>query len=200
MCQDYASIGAPEAYLWVISADASSSTPFGQISVTAASESDYTSVCGSSENLTPVMRCSKGQMVTFYIDDEGDEIGPGSAKHPVLMMDLNGNYPNNDDVPLVDNIEDLQVQYCVDDSTDTVNCNISNKWIDSFTASSQIKHVWGARVSLIVRSAKEDYNELYVGIRPRLANHNKANATDKYFREIVSGEVAIRNLRLLSTN
>ena len=55
----------------------------------------------------------------------------------VLMMDLNGNYPNNDDVPLVDNIEDLQVQYCVDDSTDTVNCNLSNKWLDEFTASTQ---------------------------------------------------------------
>ena len=200
MCQDYATIGTPESYLWSISADAEATTPFGAISVTANSQSDYSSVCGSSDNLTPVLRCSKGQVITFYIDASDNGVGPGSAEHPVLMMDLNGNYPNNDDVPLVDNIEDLQLQYCVDDSTDTVNCNISNKWIDSFTASTQIKHVWGARVSLIVRSAKEDFNELYVGVRPRLANHNKANSTDKYFREIVSGEVAIRNLRLLSTN
>ena len=200
MCQDYATIGTPEAYLWSISADAESSSPFGAISVAENSQSDYSTVCGSSENLTPVLRCSKGQVITFYIDANNNGVGPGSPAHPVLMMDLNGNYPNNDDVPLVDNIEDLQVQYCVDDSTDTVNCNISNKWIDEFTASTQITHVWGARVSLVVRSGKKDFNDLFVGRRPRVANHNKANSTDKYFREVVSGEVAIRNLRLMSTN
>ena len=198
MCQDYASIGAPEAYLWVISADASTSTPFGQISVTAATESDYTSVCGSSENLTPVMRCSKGQMVTFYIDDEGDETGPGSAKHPVLMMDLNNNYPNNDDIPLVDNIEDLQVQYCMDDGTDTVSCNVLNKWVNTFTPSSAITNLWAARVSLVVRSPKDDWAETYTGQRPRVANHNAAVSTDHYFREMISGEVVVRNMRLLS--
>jgi prepilin-type N-terminal cleavage/methylation domain-containing protein len=199
MCQDYAAIGAPEAYLWAITDDASGTTPFGQISITASSESDYSTVCGSSENLSPVMRCSKGQVVTFYIDDEGDEKGPGSAKHPVLMMDLNDNYPSNDDIPLVDNIEDLQLQYCIDDGTDTTSCNVLNKWVNSFTASSDITNLWATRVSLVVRSPKDDWNELYPGRRPRVANHNAAVSTDYYFREIISSEVVVRNLRLLST-
>ena len=47
MCQDYATIGTPEAYLWTISADAESSSPFGAISVAANSQSDYSTVCGS---------------------------------------------------------------------------------------------------------------------------------------------------------
>ena len=154
MCQDYATIGTPESYLWTISADAESSSPFGAISVAANSQSDYSTVCGSSENLNSSASMFKGAGHYIYIDSNNNGVGPGSPEHPVLMMDLNGNYPNNDDVPLVNNIEDLRVQYCVDDSTDTIDCNLSNKWLDEFTASTQITHVWGARVSLIVRSCK----------------------------------------------
>ena len=47
--------------------------------------------------------------MTFYIDNSDNGIGPGTPAHPVLMMDLNMNFPNNDDIPLVDNVEDLQL-------------------------------------------------------------------------------------------
>ena len=79
MCQDYATIGSPESYIWSITAAATTTSPFGTISVdsTASSLSDYSAVCSSSENLTPVMRCSKGQVITFYIDDKYEGVGPG---------------------------------------------------------------------------------------------------------------------------
>ena len=31
--------------------------------------------------------------MTFYIDDTDNAIGPGTPSHPVLMMDLNNNFP-----------------------------------------------------------------------------------------------------------
>ena len=40
-----------------------------------------------------MLRCSKGQVITFYIDANNNGVGPGSAEHPVLMMDLNGITP-----------------------------------------------------------------------------------------------------------
>ena len=198
MCQDYATIGSPESYIWTITSDATTSSPFGTVSIdsTASSLSDYSAVCSSSENLTPVMRCSKGQVITFYIDDKYEGIGPGSAKHPVLMMDLNNNYPNNDDVPLVDNVEDIQIEYCLDDGTDTRNCNQMSKWTDSFSASN-ITNLWGVRIHLVLRSDKKFYKSS-LGQRPKVGNHSAASSTDTYFRSVVSTEVAVRNLRLLS--
>lgn len=200
MCQDYATIGSPESYIWSITADATTTAPFGTIAVdsTASSLSDYSAVCSSSDNLTPVMRCSKGQVITFYIDDKYEGVGPGSAKHPVLMMDLNSNYPNNDDIPLVDNVEDLQIEYCLDDGTDTRNCNALSKWTDSFTAAN-VSNLWGVRIHLVLRSDKTFY-QTSRGVRPKVANHSASSSNDTYFRSVVSTEVAVRNLRLLSTN
>ncbi|MEC7984131.1 MAG: PilW family protein [Myxococcota bacterium] len=198
MCQDYAAMGGQESYIWSITADAVSTSPFGVVYVdsSASSLSDYSAVCGSSENLSPVMQCSKGQMITFYIDDKYEGVGPGSSAHPVLMMDLNSNFPNNDDVPLVDDVEDLQLEYCVDDGTDTVNCNALSKWTDSFTAAN-ITNLWGVRISLVLRSRKKAY-QTNLGLRPKVANHSAASSNDKYKRFVVSTEVAVRNLRLLS--
>ena len=49
-----------------ISADADSTSPFGNINVNSSSGfSDYAILCPSSDNLSPVMRCSKGQVMTF---------------------------------------------------------------------------------------------------------------------------------------
>jgi len=201
ICHDYATIGSPESYIWSITADATSSSPFGTVSVGNIGSTLVTeSACASSsDNLSPVMRCSKGQAITFYIDDKYEGVGPGSAKHPVLMMDLNNNYPNNDDVPLIDNVEDLQLEYCLDDGTDTRNCNQLSKWTDSFTASS-ISNLWGVRIHLVLRSDKPFYAAGDLGSRPKVANHSASSSNDKYFRTVVSTEVAVRNLRLLSTN
>ena len=201
ICHDYATIGSPESYIWSITADATSSSPFGAVSVGNIGSTLVTegACSSSSDNLSPVMRCSKGQAITFYIDDKYEGVGPGSAKHPVLMMDLNNNYPNNDDVPLIDNVEDMQIEYCLDDGTDTRNCNQLSKWTDSFT-STAITNLWGVRIHLVLRSDKPFYAAGELGQRPKVANHSASSSTDKYFRTVVSTEVAVRNLRLLSAD
>ena len=200
MCQDYAAIGSVETYLWSITDDAQSSSPFGAIYVddSIASLTDFSSVCPSGSNLTPVMRCSKGQVITFYIDDDDDGVGPGSAKHPVLMMDMDMDYPDNDDVPLVDNIEDMQFQYCIDAGDDSTNCNMMGLW-ENEVSTSDLINLWAIRISLGIRSNKDDFQDSYAGQRPSIANNSAASSTDYYFRSFMSSEVSVRNLRLLST-
>lgn len=201
MCQDYAAIGAMETYMWSITSDATTSVPFGAVSVNSASSIvDYANNCPTSENLSPVMRCSKGQVLTFYIDNTDNGIGPGSPLHPVLMMDLNMNFPNNDDVPLVDNVEDIQFEYCVDAGSKTALCNIGNplNWVDTIVAG-QVPSLWSVRISMVLRSPKDDFFETYTGRRPALANNSAAAATDQYYRDIVASVVSVRNMRLLSS-
>ena len=201
MCQDYAAIGAMETYLWSITQDAAVTNPFGTVNIASASAfSDYANLCPSSDNLSPVMRCSKGQVMTFYIDNSDNGIGPGSPAHPVLMMDLNMNFPNNDDIPLVDNVEDLQLEYCVDAGTLNANCAIGNRvnWLNTITAA-QVGSLWSVRISMVLRSPKDDFFEAYTGRRPRLANNTQGASTDRYFRDTVASIVSVRNMRLLSS-
>ena len=50
MCYDYAAIGTNNTYLWAITADATTTSPFGTINVdaTAATLSDFSGVCSAS--------------------------------------------------------------------------------------------------------------------------------------------------------
>ena len=41
------------------------------------------------------------------------------------MMDLNLDWPSADDVPLVDNIEDMQIEYCINDGSTEPDCSES---------------------------------------------------------------------------
>ena len=199
MCYDYAAIGTNNTYLWSITADASTTTPFGAVAVDSAiaTASDFSAACPSTQNISPVVRCSKGQVATFYIDDTNNAVGPGSPDHPVLMMDLNGNFPNNDDVPLVDNVEDLQLQYCIDDGTNTINCSSPLNWSNTIPSGS-ISNVWMVRIAMVVRAPKENYQgmEWSGNVRPALANNSAGSTADGYYREVVITEVAVRNLRL----
>ena len=135
--------------------------------------------------------------MTFYIDDTDNGIGPGSPNHPVLMMDLNNNYPNNDDVPLVDNVEDLQFQYCIDDTTNTQNCSDRTVWTNTVLGT-QVQHLWMVRILMVIRSPKENYEEFeWTGnVRPALGNNTASTTVDGYYRDIVVTEVAVRNMRL----
>jgi hypothetical protein len=116
-------------------------------------------------------------------------------------MDLNMNFPNNDDVPLVDNVEDLQFEYCVDNGTRNALCNIGNplNWVDTIVAG-QVPSLWSVRISMVLRSPKDDFFETYTGRRPSLANNSAAATTDQYYRDIVASVVSVRNMRLLSSN
>jgi prepilin-type N-terminal cleavage/methylation domain-containing protein len=193
MCSDYANLTGIETYLWVIS---SVSTSSGVISVEDASGyADYEDVCGSSENLSPSMLCSKAQVLTFYIDaDDSDGVGPGSAENPVLMMDLNLDWPSADDVPLVDNIEDLQLEYCINDGSTPPDCSEASAWTDEISSGEEA-NVWMSRVSLVGRSARKDPQLLRTSRRPALANHSAGGSEDHYFRQVLVTEVTVRNLR-----
>lgn len=199
MCYDYAAIGANNTYMWSITSDAATSSPFGVINVdsSAASLSDFSAACPTTSNISPVIRCSKGQVMTFYIDDTDNAIGPGTPEHPVLMMDLNGNFPNNDDVPLVDNIEDLQLQYCIDNGTNTANCALFPSWTNTIPAGS-VDDVWMVRILMVVRSPKGNYQDIeWTGnVRPALANNTASTTADGYYRNVVVTEVTVRNNKL----
>ena len=158
---------------------------------------DYHALC--MDNLTPVMTCSKGHVLTFYIDDTSDGVGPGSAEHPVLMLDLNLDWPANDDVPLVDNVEDMQISYCLDDGTDSADCSAASAWtgddetVDFSIADGEMP--WMVRISLVVRSSREDPAGLHESSRPDLENNTGSGDTDHYFRQVLTTESTARNLR-----
>lgn len=185
LCLDYASQGGMEAYLWTISGVTPAS---GLIQVEPNTVyTDYVAAVPLTENLTSVMTCSKGQVVTFYIDNVADTVGPGSEEHPVLMMDMDLDWPEADDVPLVDDIEDLQFAYCLADT----NC-IEGGWTWGL---SRTDIPWMVRVSLIARSARTAMNRQAGSRRPLLENHSGTTGEDGYYRQVLSTEVTLRNLR-----
>ena len=196
LCYDFAAMGGTETYMWEISSVDAASGVLSVGDLTGGSYSDYDNVCPSGENLSPIMRCAKGQVLTFYIDDTDDGTGPGTEDHPVLMMDMNYNWPNDDDVPLVDNIEDLQFEYCMEDESGINDCDSDVQWFDDFTTD-RTDDVWQVRISMIVRSSREDPRGLYTSSRPGLANRTAATADDNYYRQALTTEVTVRNLRVL---
>lgn len=200
LCSDYADTRGMVSYLWQISSvDAGN----GVIGVDDnGSYSDYANLFTVNFNLTPVMTCSKGNVLTFYVDNASDGIGAGTAENPVLMLDLNMNWPANDDVPLVDNIEDMQLEYCLDDGTGTVDCTDSTVWVDgsSIDAAAQANNIWMMRLSLVARSSRPDLRDKYPGFRPALGNRAASGpaGSDNYYRKVLVTEVAFRNIRSLA--
>jgi len=190
-CFDYADTSGQTGYIWSVSADADDSNGVVYID-DATAFSDYANSCTT--NLTPVMTCSKAHVQTFYIDDQSDGIGPGSSDHPVLMMDLNMDWPADDDVPVVDNVEDFQVEYCVDDGTGTVDCSVEANWDDTFSTA-HIENLWMVRLHFVVRASREEYTGAYGSTRPALANRSGGSSADGYYREVLTTEVTVRNLR-----
>jgi prepilin-type N-terminal cleavage/methylation domain-containing protein len=207
MCWDYGVSGGTESYLWKISTAGSSST--GTIGVTSnsGSYSDFDALCGTTENLPPILWCSRASVVSFYIDsDDTDGVGPGSSDHPVLMMDLNFSYPSSgpasDDVPLVDEIEDLQIEYC----PKSEDCTSENSWVDELALDDNGDYegnsVWMVRFTIVARSQRTDLKSFietqgHSESRPAIANRNAGSTSDNYHRTITTTEVTVRNLRLL---
>lgn len=197
LCYDFAATGNTEAYLWDVTGVDAASGVVSVTDLTGGAYSDYDNVCPTTENLSPIMRCAKGQVLTFYIDDVDDGTGPGTEDHPVLMMDMNFNWPNDDDVPLVDNIEDLQFEYCMESVTPgAADCDTDAQWVDSFPAA-RTEAVWAVRIHMLVRSARNDPAGLYTNTRPGMANHSASTTTDQYYRQAMTTEVSVRNLRVL---
>lgn len=198
LCADYASIFGMESYLFVINGLDGADPTLTTINVASnAGYSDYAAVCPSGENLTPVMACSKAQVITFYIDDTDDGVGPGSPKHPTLMMDVDLGWPESDDVPLVENVEDLQVAWCLDDGTHSASCNDEASWVDTLNMTAG-DTPWMVRLSMVVRSPRDDPGDRFPGAQIPLENHTPPTTSDHYYRKALTTEVTVRNLRIQS--
>jgi prepilin-type N-terminal cleavage/methylation domain-containing protein len=182
----------------------------GQISVQPNTiYTDYTDEIPTDQDLNSVMTCSKGEIITFYIDANGDDgIGPGSEEHPVLMMDLDFSFPTegaeDDDVPLVDDIEDMQLAYCLADISGANPCDTSVEpsvtappWMATID---KTQNVWMVRVSFVARSARTDSQRMQTSTRPALEDHPAAADPDHYYRELITSTVTARNLRFFSSN
>jgi prepilin-type N-terminal cleavage/methylation domain-containing protein len=209
ICWDYAPATGTESYLWSVQSAGNSSTGgLGVTPITAGVFTDFDAVCDpADENLPPVMHCSRAHILTFYIDNTDDGVGPGSPQHPVLMMDLDFDFPSTgpstDDVPLVDDIEDLQISYCPRSLATAVGgCESAAAWTDSLGTTSgpyDGTEVWMVRFSLVARSMREDERGVYRSSRPSLENHSPTDPEDGYYRQVLTTAVTARNLRMMHT-
>jgi prepilin-type N-terminal cleavage/methylation domain-containing protein len=197
MCYDYANIAGFRSYLWPMTADADATT--GDITIGPGSAyADYDAACSVSDNLPLVMTCSRAEVVTFYIDaDDTDGIGAGSAEHPVLMMDLDFESPDADDVPLVDNVEDLQIAYCLQATTGSTDCSDPSVWVDTI-ATDEADQVYMIRIGVVVRASRTDPQHVFEGSRPALEDNPASTTTDQYYRQVLTTEVTVRNMRIQS--
>ena len=195
LCWDYANPGGMLSYLWEI--DVAGDHTTGQVGVASNSGNytDFDSVLTSGENLPPVLHCSLGHVVTLYIDDTDNGVGPGSLAHPVLMMDLDFDFldgvPDADDIPLVDDIENLQFMYCLDEH----DCDDNTAWTDSITVDEGTE-VWMMRFHLTARSSKEDVRDIYRNLPIAMANETVTSTQDGFWRNYLESSVTMRNLRL----
>lgn len=192
LCWDYANMSGTRSWMWDITG---ADTTAGTISVTANTDSDYTASCGTSENLPPVMHCSRAHVVTFYIDDTSDGTGPGSTEHPVLMMDLDLDFydgVDGDDIPLVDDIEDIQFAYCPSGGTCTDG---SASWQNSLTNSEAVE-AWMFRYSVVARSSRDDILGFTPSAPMAFENGGGSSVQDGYHRVALTSKVTFRNLRV----
>lgn len=196
MCYDPASIGGYLSYLWRLNGDGDPTT--GSVDIEDASiYADFQTVCNPLGNLPLVMMCSRAEVATFYIDAVDDGVGPGTPQHPVLMMDLDFEAPDDDDVPVVDNVEDMQLAFCLQKNSalGLGKCNSDADWVQDINAS-DVRDIYMVRFSLVVRSGREDLVRTRTGSRPALEDNPGSVDTDFYFRQVVSTEVTVRNLRM----
>ncbi|MFZ5479164.1 MAG: PilW family protein [Myxococcota bacterium] len=196
LCYDYARIGDFRSFLFEITAVNAST---GIISVQSNTGlTDFDAICAADENLPIVMTCSRGEVVTYYVDaDDSDGVGAGSADHPVLMMDLDFESPDVDDVPVVDNVEDLQIEYCLKASAGSTDCADASAWVDTLTAA-EVEDLYMIRFSLVMRSSRPDPIRVHTENRPALADNPASTVDDHWFRQVISSEVTVRNMRIQS--
>ena len=200
LCYDFGSPAGTRSLMWEITGVASASGGSRDIAGGTGTYGDFAGTCPASDNRPIGMECSRADVVTFYIDaDDDDGVGAGSLAHPVLMMDLDFQSPDGDDIPVVDNVEDLQIEYCFRGDTCTALdwADSVDTYTDSNTAN-DADDIYMIRFTIVVRSAREDLTKSYVGDRLNVANNVPAASTDHYYRQILSAEVAVRNLRGLN--
>lgn len=201
LCYDYTAPSGGRSFMWPVTAEPVATDGSVYITNGVASYGDYAGACEDGQNLPPAMTCSRAQVVTYYIDaDDTDGTGTGSAAHPTLMMDLDFQSPDDDDVPVVEDVEDLQIQYCMSRN----DCASAGGWengVDTYSdpkSDNDADDVAMIRFLVTIRSSRTDPERLYSGHRIDVAdNTGWTGVEDEYFRQVLSIEVAVRNMRLL---
>jgi hypothetical protein len=199
LCYDYGSPNGGRTLMWEIeSVDAAAGTFV--VADGTGTYPDFATTCPSTDNLPVGMECSRAEITTFYIDaDDSDGIGAGTSAHPVLMMDLDFESPDDDDIPVVDNIEDLQVEYCFRDDT----CTAAD-WTDDIddgtdgSTANDADDVYMMRFTIVARSPRQDLNRIFAGAPLSIANNSPTATADHYYRQVLSSEVTVRNMRVLN--
>ncbi len=203
LCSDLSNPTKKRSLMWLLSADGDAST--GQVTFPSGPTiySDFGTTCALGENMPVAMQCSRADVMTFYIDaDDTDGVGSGSSEHPVLMMDLDFESPDSDDVPVVDGVEDLQIEYCFRDGD--CSSTSSSGWVDEVgtdadtVADNEPDDLYMIRFTLVVRSSREDPNRIHEGTRVAVGDNVPATTADHYYRQVLATEVTVRNMRYLS--
>ncbi len=52
------------------------------------------------------------------------------------------------------------------------------------------------RVNILARSRREEAGDNYTSSRPALEDHSASTTTDHYYRQLITTEVTLRNMRL----
>ncbi len=197
LCVDYAGIGEYTSYLWSLTSAPDASG--GVVTIAdGTSYADFANKCAGTSNLPMIMTCSRAEVATFYIDaDDGDNVGAGSAEHPVLMMDLDFESPDDDDIPVVDNVEDFQVAYCVRPTGSTTDCQDGGfDWHNELDSTHPIEDLYMVRLSLVVRSSRPDLARVFRGIPIAIENNTPSTDEDHYYRQLMTTRIAVRNIRI----
>ena len=203
LCSDLSNPTQKRSFMWPLQADGDASSGQATVNDGTSNYADFLDACPVGENLPVAMQCSRAEVVTYYIDaDDTDGFGSGSAEHPVLMMDLDFESPDDDDVPVVDNVEDMQIEYCFAgadcSSTDSAGWTST---VDSYANtddSDDPDDLYMMRFTLVIRSSREDLNQSYSGAPLSIANNTAASTTDHYYRQVLSAEVTVRNMRVMT--
>ena len=203
LCSDLSNPTHKTSLMWVLQSDGDASTGQATVNDGTTNYADYLDNCPLGENMPTAMQCSRGDVITFYIDaDDTDGVGAGSSEHPVLMMDLDFESPDEDDVPVVDDVEDMQIQYCFYGSD--CSSTDSSGWVNSVDSYSDSNtrndpdDLYMIRFTLVVRSSRADPNRIYPGAPLAVGNNSPSATPDHYYRQVNSTEVSVRNMRVLS--
>jgi len=205
LCFDYSDTSGMRSYVFTV-VSANSST--GVVTITTPDNTEYygsSGQCPSDENLPRDLQCGPAMVMTFYIDRvSSDGLGPGTAKHPVLMMSTAltafqsdvGVLPTASDMAIADNVEDLQLEVCRSTDGTPPACDSADEWDVWLTEDNTATAVTAVRQVKVTMWARGDRSVPEGKTAPSAVNP-LTGAADGYQRHRDSTVVLLRNMRLL---
>ncbi len=202
MCYAPVAGGRPGSWIWSVAGVGAA----GTVPVTTGSELDFTGNCA--QNLPREMICAPPVHVAYYIDNNADGIGMGSADMPVLYYvpdvyaaQLSGGFPSTTDIPIALGIEDLQFEVCEGAAGVTgADCQLATSWTAGYDLTgltTEWKNLTAIRIHMVARTLRQDYQRLNVSTPLDLDPNDTQLLTnptaDGYHRRVATTEVLVRN-------